>query len=170
MALAEEASLLNGSGSGSEYYGLLNVAGTQAHTVAASGGNVLDALYHAMVKVQTGSFLEPSGIIMNPLDWQDIITLKTADGVYIWGQPNATPGPERVWGLPVVSTPVMTQNTAVVAAFNSSMQIFRREGVTFAVSDQHNDFFITNKLMLRVEERLAFVVYRPTGVCIVTGV
>jgi HK97 family phage major capsid protein len=72
--------------------------------------------------------------------------------------------------MPVVSTPVMPQNTAVVAAFNSAMQIFRREGVTFSVSDQHADFFITNKLMLRVEERLAFVIYRPSGVCIVTGV
>ena len=170
MALAEEASLISGTGSAPEYYGLMTVAGTQTKTVASAGGNVLDALYQAMVLVQTGSFLDPSGVIMNPLDWQDIITLKTDDGIYIWGQPNAAPGPERVWGLPVVKTPVMTQNTAIVAAFNSSMQIFRREGVSFAVSDSHNDFFITNKLMLRVEERLAFVVYRPAGICKVTGV
>lgn len=170
MALREETSLVSGSGSGSEYYGLLNIAGTQTKDTASYGGNVLDTLYQAMVAIQVNSFLEPSGIIMNPLDWADIITLKTADGVYIWGQPNAAPGPERVWGMPVVATPVMTQNTAVVAAFNSSMQIFRREGVTFSVSDQHADFFITNKLMLRVEERLAFVIYRPQGICVVSNV
>lgn len=170
MALREESSLVSGTGVGLEYYGLLNVPGSQTKATSSYGGNVLDTLFQAMVAIQVNSFLEPSGAIMNPLDWADIITLKTADGVYIWGQPNAAPGPQRVWGMPVVSTPVMPQNTAVVAAFNSAMQIFRREGVTFSVSDQHNDFFITNKLMLRVEERLAFVIYRPSGVCIVTGV
>jgi HK97 family phage major capsid protein len=170
MALREETSLVSGTGTGLEYYGLLTVPGSQGINTATYGGNVLDTLYQAMVAIQVNSFLEPSGVIMNPLDWADIITLKTADGVYIWGNPSAAPGPERVWGLPVVATPVMTQNTAVVAAFNSSMQIFRREGVSFAVSDQHNDFFVTNKLMLRVEERLAFVIYRPQGICVVTGV
>jgi len=170
MALREESSLVSGTGVGLEYYGMLNVPGSQTKATSSYGGNVLDTLYNAMVAIQVNSFLEPSGIIMNPLDWADIITLKTADGVYIWGQPNAAPGPHRVWGQPVVPTPIMPQNTAVVAAFSSCMQIFRREGVTFSVSDQHNDFFITNKLMLRVEERLAFVIYRPSGVCIVTGV
>jgi HK97 family phage major capsid protein len=170
MSLREESSLVAGTGVGLEYYGLLNVPGSQTKATSGSGGNVLDTMMQAMVAIQVNSFLEPSGVIMNPLDWADIITLKTADGVYIWGQPNAAPGVERVWGMPVVSTPVMPQNTAVVAAFNSAMQIFRREGVTFSVSDQHADFFITNKLMLRVEERLAFVIYRPSGVCIVTGV
>jgi HK97 family phage major capsid protein len=170
MSLREESSLVAGTGVGLEYYGLLNVPGSQTRATSSYGGNVLDTMLQAMVAIQVNSFLEPSGAIMNPLDWAEIITLKTADGVYIWGQPNAAPGVERVWGMPIVSTPVMPQNTAVVAAFNSSMQIFRREGVTFSVSDQHSDFFITNKLMLRVEERLAFVIYRPQGVCIVTGV
>lgn len=170
MSLREEASLVSGSGVGLEYYGLLNVPGSQTKATSSYGGNVLDTMLQAMVAIQVNSFLEPSGAIMNPLDWAEIITLKTLDGVYIWGQPNAAPGVERVWGMPVVSTPVMPQNTAVVAAFSSAMQIFRREGVTFSVSDQHADFFITNKLMLRVEERLAFVIYRPSGVCIVTGV
>lgn len=167
LQLAEETQLVSGSGVAPNLTGMLNVTGIQ--TQAKGTDPTPDAVYKAMVKVQTVAFLEPSGAIFHPNDWQDVRLLRTADGVYIWGSP-ADPGPERIWGLPVVSTTAATENTAVVAAFDTAMQIFRRAEVAFAVSDQHSDFFTTNKLMLRVEERLAFPVYRPTGICTVTGI
>jgi HK97 family phage major capsid protein len=122
-----------------------------------------------MVKIQTTAFLDPSGVIFNPLDWQDVRLLRTADGLYIWGAP-MDPGPERIWGLPVIKTTAMTQNTALVGAFNTACQIFRRAGVTFAISDQNEDFFIKNKIMMRIEERLAFAIYRGAAFCTVTGI
>ncbi len=167
LDIAEETQLISGSGVAPDLTGMLNTVGIQ--TQAKGVDPTPDALYKAMVLVQTNSFLDPSGVIMHPLDWQDIRLLKTADGVYIWGSP-ADAGPERVWGLPIVKTTAMTQNTAIVAAFNSAMQIFRKSAVSFAISDQHSDFFIKNQVMLRVEERLAFVVYRPSGICTVTGI
>lgn len=167
MDLARENYLLNGSGVAPEFTGMLNVAGIQ--TQAKGADPTPDAIYKAIVKIQVGAFLQPSGVVLHPNDWTDIRLLRTADGQYIWGSP-ADPGPARIWGLPVVSTVAATENTGVVAAFDSAMMIWRRTGVSFAVSDQHNDFFITNKLMLRVEERLAFVVYRPAAICTVTGI
>jgi HK97 family phage major capsid protein len=168
LELAEESNLISGSNNTApNFSGMLNVSGIQ--TQAKGADPTPDAVYKAMVLIQTQSFLDPSGIIMHPLDWQDVRLLRTADGIYIWGSP-ADPGPERMWGVPVVKTVAMTQNTAIVGAFDTAMQIFRREGVSFAVSDQNEDFFIKNKLMLRIEERLAFAVYRPLGICTVTGV
>jgi HK97 family phage major capsid protein len=168
LELAEESALISGTNNTApNFSGLLNVSGIQ--TQAKGTDPTPDAIYKAMVLIQTASFLDPSGVIMHPLDWQDIRLLRTADGLYIWGMP-ADAGPERIWGVPVVKTVAMTQNTAIVAAFDTGMQIFRREGVSFAISDQNEDFFIKNKLMLRIEERLAFAVYRPAAICTVTGV
>jgi HK97 family phage major capsid protein len=122
-----------------------------------------------MTLIQINSFLDPSGVVIHPTDWQDIRLLRTTDGIYIWGSPADT-GPERIWGLPVVKTTAATLNTAIVAAFDTAMQIFRRNEVSFAISDSHNDFCIKHQLMLRVEERLAFPVYRPQAICLVTGI
>jgi HK97 family phage major capsid protein len=117
----------------------------------------------------TNAYLNPDGAIFHPLDWQDIRLLKTTDGRYIWGEPSEM-GPERIWGLNVVKTTAMTQNTALIGAFQYATQVFRRNEMTLAVSDQHSDFFIKNQMMLRAEERLALVVYRPTALCSVTGI
>jgi HK97 family phage major capsid protein len=168
LALAEENQLMNGTGVAPQILGLMDPAlVTNAQPLGADP--VPDAIYKGMTLVQINSFLDPDGVIMHPTDWQDIRLLRTVDGIYIWGSPSEA-GPERIWGLPVVKTTAATLGTAVVAAFGTAMQIFRRNEVSFAISTEHADFFIRNQLMLRVEERLAFVVYRPLGITRVTGI
>ena len=167
LALAEETQLYSGSGVAPDLTGLINVAGI--NTQAKGVDPTPDAIWKAMDLIRTTAFLEPDGVIMHPNDWQDIRLLRTADGIYIWGSPSEQ-GPQRIWGVPVVVTPAATQNTGLVGAFAQGTQIFRRSEVSFAVSDQHQDFFIKNQLMLRVEERLALVVYRPKALATVTGI
>lgn len=167
LQLAEETQLISGDGNAPNLTGIMNASNVQ--TQAKGADPVPDAVYKAMTLIQVNSFLDPTGVIFHPTDWQDVRLLRTTDGIYIWGSPSE-PGPERIWGLPVVKTTAATLNTAIVAAFDTAMQIFRRNEVSFAVSDQHSDFFIKNKLMLRVEERLAFPIYRGAGICKVTSV
>lgn len=167
LKLKEEDQLLSGDGIAPNIRGISNTIGIQ--TQAKGADPTPDAIYKAMTLIQVNSFLDPSGVVMHPLDWQDIRLLRTADGIYIWGSP-ADPGPERIWGLPVVKTTGQTQNTGLVGAFDTASQIFRRMEIAFAVSDSHSDFFIKNKLMIRAEERLALVVYRPAAFCKVTGI
>ena len=119
-----------------------------------------DAIYKAMTKIQVSSELSASGMIIHPTDWQDIRLLRTVDGIYIWGNPSEA-GPERVWGLPIVKTTSIAENTGLVGAFDTAAQIFRRKNVTFEVSNSHSDFFVKNKLAIRCVERLAMPVYRP---------
>lgn len=165
LALAEEAQLLSGNGTAPNLRGILNTTGIQTQAKGTDPGP--DALYKAMTLVRL-AFLDPSGVVMHPTDWQNLRLLRTADGIYIWGSPQDE-GPERVWSLPVVVTTAATAGTALVAAWDTGAQIFRRNEVSFAVSDQHSDFFQRNQLMLRLEERLALVVYRPSAFCTVTG-
>lgn len=163
----EDGQLLNGNGSGANLRGILNTVGIQ--TQAKGSDPVPDAIFKAMTKIEVNAFLDATGVVMNPLDWQDIRLLRTLDGIYIWGSPS-DPGPKRVWGLPVVTTTRIAENTALVGAFRDAAQIFRRSELAFAVSDSHDDFFYKNLLALRVEERLALVVFRPKGFCTVTGI
>lgn len=167
LQLTEETQLISGSGVAPALTGMMNVSGI--NTQAKGSDPTPDAIWKAADLIRTQSFLDPDGVIIHPLDWQDIRLLRTADGIYIFGSPNDA-GPERIWGMPVVNTPAATQNTAIVGAFQTATQMFRRNTVSFAIADQHQDFFVLNQLMLRVEERLAFVCYRPKGLATVTGI
>lgn len=168
IQLAEEDQLMNGSGSSPDLRGMLNVSGIQ--TQAKGGDPTPDAIYKAMTKIQIQAKLQPDGVIMHPNDWQDIRLLRTPDGQYIWGSPAEQSAAERIWGLPVVATEAAAENTGVVGAFGAATQIFRRSGISFAVSTEHEEYFIKNLMAIRAEERLAFVVYRPTALCTVTGI
>lgn len=165
LALAEDRDLYGGAGSPT-LTGLINISGIQTQARGTDPGP--DAFFKAMVKVYTGSFLQASGIVMHPIDWQNIRLLRTDQGIYIFGNPGDN-APARLWGLNVVQTTAATQGTALVAAFDTAVQIFRRDQVSFAISTEHSDFFARNEMLLRIEERLALVCYRPAAVVTVTG-
>jgi len=167
LQLTEEQQLLNGTGVAPQITGVTVATGVQ--TQAKGTDPTPDAVYKAMTLIRTATFLEPDAAVFHPTDWQDVRLLRTADGLYIWGAPMDA-GPERIWGLDVVVTTAATLNTAVVGAFKTAAQIFRRSQVTFAISSEHSTFFTENKLMLRLEERLALAIYRPAAFCLVTGV
>jgi HK97 family phage major capsid protein len=63
----------------------------------------------------------------------------------------------------------MTAGTALVGAFKTAAQIFRKGGVRVEASNSHADFFVKNLVAIRAEERLALAVYRPAAFGEVTG-
>jgi len=167
IRMRRETQIISGDGNAPNLRGLMNIVGKQ--TQAKGADPTPDAFYKAMTLVMTGSYLDPNGIVINPLDWEPIRLLKTLDGVYIWGSP-ADVGPERMWGLPIVKTTSMTQNTGIVAAFDTAMQLFFKKMISIQISNSHNDYFIKHQLAVRASERVALVVYRPAAICTVTGI
>lgn len=155
--------ILNGDGTAPNLSGILDRAGIQ--TQDGTGDPVPDAMYKAMVKVMlTGAGnggAIPNAMYMNPLDWQEVRLLKTADGIYIWGSP-ADVGPDRMWGLNVVLAEGLAQGTGLVGD-TSYVELAVKKGMTLKTTDSHSDYFIKNQLVILAEMRAALVVYRPAA-------
>lgn len=162
----EEQQILSGTGVAPELLGILNRTGIQ--TQPRGTDPAFDAIYKAITKVRNVAFAEPTAIVMNPTDWQNLVLTRTADGVYILGNP-AGDAPQRIWGLDVRATTSMTLGTALVGAFRPFAQLFRRGGITVTLSTEHSTFFAENKVLIQAEERALLAVYRSAAFATVTG-
>jgi HK97 family phage major capsid protein len=159
--------ILVGNGTPPNLRGVLNLASIQ--TQAKGTDPVPDAIFKGMVKVRSIGFTEPSHIVLHPNDWQDIRLLRTADGVYIWGNPSEA-GPERMWGKPVVQSTYETEGTGVVGDFAMFSELAVRRGVEVQVTNSHGTYFIEGKLAIRADLRCALIYYRQTAFCKITGI
>jgi HK97 family phage major capsid protein len=159
--------IANGEGEGDDLLGFLNKEGLL--TQAKGADPVPDAIYKAGTKVETTGQALRGPVLINPLDWQDIRLLRTADGIYIWGNP-AEAGPESIWGQRVVKAQAMPEGTALVGDFMTHSELAFKTGIELKLSESHSDFFVKGKLALRARVRAALVIYRPAAFCTVTGI
>ena len=157
--------VINGDGSAPNLRGMLNVVGIQTQAKGTDPGP--DAIFKAMVKVRITGRAMPSGVIVHPTDWQNIRLLRTAEGVYIWGNPSEA-GPERIWGLPIAQADSLSAGTAIVADFVNFTELDFRRNLDVQVG-YNNDDFTKGQKSIRADVRCAFVVYRPAAICTVTG-
>jgi HK97 family phage major capsid protein len=161
-----DSQIINGNGTAPNLLGLASVSGIQTQARGTDPGP--DAIYKAMVKVRITGRANPSTIVLHATDLQNIRLLRTADGIYIFGNP--TDGGEfRLWGLPVAETDAFTAGTAYVGDFAGFSQLFEKRGITMKVSDSHSDFFVKGTQAIRADTRVAIVWYRPAAFCSVTG-
>ena len=170
LDLRLDSQLLTGNGAAPNIRGVLNFTSIQTYAKNADAADepIPDAIYRAMVKVRVTGRANPTAAIFHPNNWRDIRLSRTGDGVYIWGQPQEA-GPMRIWGLPVVETTGMTENTAVVGDFAVHSELAMRSGIDFQVTNSHASYFTDGKLAIRADFRLAFISYRDTAFCTVTN-
>jgi HK97 family phage major capsid protein len=165
-----EAQVLNGNGTAPNLRGILNTSGIGTQAKAT------DSAIVAILKAQDvirNAYMEPNAVLMNPADWQAVRLLRDDSGAgagtggYLFGSPQ-TGGISQLWGVPVVTTPLIAAGTALVGDFKQAI-LWAREGVTVTASTEHADFFIKNLVAVLAEGRWALGVPRPAGFCKVTG-
>lgn len=169
VLLAEENQILNGDGTAPNISGILDQS---VQTQAKGSDSTPDAVLKAITKVRN-YFFEPDAVVFHPNDWQQVATLTTTDGVYIWGSPSNEARPS-IWGKKVITSPVIAEGTALVGAFGTA-DLYERESVrvTFAetgLGDSSEEMFTHNLVRFRAESRIAVGVPFANAFCKVTGV
>jgi HK97 family phage major capsid protein len=158
LMLAEEDEILNGDGTGQHLSGIVPAATAYNASFTLVGHTRLDSLRQAILQVALAYF-PATGIVLNPIDWAQIQTLKDSQGRYIIGNPQDGNVP-RLWGLPVVESISMTATEFLVGAFRPFAQIFDRMEIEVLLSTENSTDFEKNMVTIRAEERLALAIYR----------
>jgi HK97 family phage major capsid protein len=160
-----DGQVMGGTGIPPFLEGILNVAGIQ--TQAKGTDPRFDAIHKAMTLVRVTGRAMPNAVVLHPNDWEAIRLTRTADGLYILGNP-AQAGPMTLFGVPVVQGDVITENTGLVGDFANYCALFDRRGVDIQAGFSGTQF-VEGKQTLRADLRAAFVVFRPAAFCTVTG-
>lgn len=162
-----DGQILTGNGTAPNLRGVNNVVGIQ--TQAKGADPVFDAILKGAVKVKVTGRAMPDAVVFHPNDWQDLRLTRTADGIYILGNPNE-PGPSSIWGLRVVESDAQTENTAVIGDWANYSLLAVRRGIDVQVSNSHSTYFVEGKQAVRADMRAALVFFRPEAFCTVTGI
>jgi HK97 family phage major capsid protein len=160
LDLVEENQLLNGGGTGADLTGVYTQATAfSAPFVATGQATELDVILQAIAQVDNTDF-DADGIVINPLDWRRMQSLKDTADRYLGNGPFG-PLVQRLWQLPIVTSKAMTARKFLVGAFQIGAQIFDREDANVEISTEDGDNFRYNRATVLGEKRLAFVVKRP---------
>ncbi|WP_339745594.1 phage major capsid protein [uncultured Maricaulis sp.] len=161
-----DSQILVGNGTAPNMRGLKNTVGIQ--TQAKGADPVPDVFYKAMTKIRVTGRAIPTHHVVHPTDWQGVRLMRTADGVYIWGNPSEA-GPERLWGLPVVQCDADASGAGYVGAFNPAfVSLFERRGVDVQVGFVGSQF-TEGQRTIRADARMGIVFFRPAAFCSCTG-
>ena len=170
---AEDLQLLNGSGIGTNMRGIRSTPGLQVQGRGAD--TAPDAIRKAINSIATNTDFYATGIVLYPTDWMNIELLKDTLGRYIVGQVIVPDENGRLrlapslWGKPIAISKSMTPGTALVGAFATAAQLFRRMGLIIEMTNCNEDDFVRNLITIRAELRAALAVYNGSAFCEVTG-
>lgn len=155
LAFREEAEILQGNGVAPDLKGIYRY---NIQTQSATAGEIAITIGNAIAKIEEKNGY-PNGVAMTPTNYWSMVTNREAGAQFDASSP-FTGTAMTVWGLPIVKTRALQANHALVADFRLGAQLFDRSPATTVYFDQHSDFAVKNKTLIRCEERLALAVYR----------
>ena len=108
------------------------------------------------------TFYTADTLVIHPRDrYRMEIQKGSGDGQYILMPMLGAAGASEVLRIPVISSTVINEGTALLGNFQRGATLFIRDGVSVRVSFEHSDYFIKNMMALLVECREQIVVEHP---------
>jgi len=154
--LAEDAQLLNGSGTAP------NLTGLTINAAAPTGAATVDVeqLVQAIAQVSAGNY-SANGILINPTDWANIMNTRPTNAAY--SLPGSTvvttDGSLTIAGIPVFQSTAIAADKFLVGDWSMGAQIMQNQGISVQFSEMDSDNFQKNLITVRVEARIAFPIY-----------
>jgi hypothetical protein len=166
LLLTEERELLYGDNTGTHLDGIIGNSSGNLQTLNWSGGEAGDTRVDAIARgagLCTVIDYPVTAAVVNPTDYVSMTLEKAADGHYLY-----TGGIEAHLGFPVVITNAIAAGTALVGAFGFAAKLWDRQQASIRTSENYNDDFVRNAIVVLAEERLCLTVPLPEGFCLVT--
>jgi HK97 family phage major capsid protein len=156
----EDDQLLNGPGTGNDLLGVNTNAIAFSAPFTSENTNEIDILLQAIAQVDDlDDRFAADGIIVNPLDWRRMQSLKDSTGRYLGNGPFG-PLVQRLWQLPIIPSKAMPVRKFLVGAFQAGGHIFDREDATVEASREDADNWRKNLVTILGEKRMAFIIKR----------
>lgn len=168
VKMREDNEILYGTGTGDTLTGLWNTPGTQEFTGATADKDIKSLQLRRSATMAHLAFYEASGVVLHPLDWEQIETERGTDGQYTIAVSVAVGGEKKVWRMRVVDTSAITQGTFLTAAFGYGVKLYDREAVSVQASTETGEAFSRGFVVLRASERIGMAVDRPESVILGT--
>ena len=170
LDLVLEDQVLGGDGNGENLTGILETANINIQGVGSD--NELDAIFKARTQIRVNGKGRPNAILLHPNDWETIrLTRENVAsatlGQYLMGPPSQV-GATTIWGIPVIESEALTENTGLIGDFAMGCALYDREQAAVRVGTI-DDQFVRNMQTILAELRAAFVVFRPTMFTKITG-
>ncbi|MBB4858267.1 HK97 family phage major capsid protein [Novosphingobium chloroacetimidivorans] len=162
LALAEDAQILLGDGTGENLLGMMPQATPYALPTGATTPTTSIDKLRAGVLQATLALYSPTAFVLNPIDWYNIELTKDAANGYIFANPLQMAGP-ILWGRPVAATVSMAAGSWLTGDFKRAATLYDRMTVEVLISSENADDFEKNLFTMRAEERLAMAVKRPAA-------
>jgi len=154
-----EEQMLDGDGVSPNLDGIINQVPV-GNQVGALGGP-FQSIRQAIRLVKTTGKARASAVVVNPIDAEAMdVTLVNAEANHFISSPRDSV-PPRVWGLPLLESEAIAENTALVGDFTKAI-LFDRMAASLKIGVV-GDQFTRNLVTLLVELRAAFVVSRPAA-------
>ena len=162
--LKEDEQLLYGTGQNNQLEGL-TVSATDwgAATINNPINNLYDVAVDGSANLAKKNYM-PSGIMVHPTSWYDLITEKDDDGQYI--VPDLIRqglAPAQLAGVPVIRNTAVSEGDILMANFAQMATLFDRRGVSVRFFEQNEDDAINNLITVVIEGRLALPTYLPNA-------
>lgn len=156
----EDNQLLNGVGTGTDLLGVNTNAIAFAAPFSSENPSEIDILLQAIAQVDDlDERYAADGIVINPLDWRRMQSLKDTVGRYLGNGPFGDLV-QRLWQLPLIPSKAMAVRKFLVGSFQAGGHIFDREDATVELSREDSDNWRKNLVTILGEKRMAFVIKR----------
>lgn len=156
---------INGNGSSPNLLGVLNKSGIQ--TQARGTLPIYDAIYYAIDLVEEYDDMTVTALVINNRDVRDVVLTTTTHGEPVFA-PYAQAVPMSVFGVPIVKSGQIAENTALVGDFRWA-GFYARSGLDLQIGYNADDF-TKHQRSIKCVLRCAWVWERPKAFCSITSI
>lgn len=156
---AEDSQLLSGDGVTPNIGGVLKTGNYTAYS--GSSANDIDEIIGGISQMEDSLERDANGILVRPATLYDMVRSKQSNAGYnlpmgVTVDPNGTP---RILGVPVYASTAMTAGKFIVGDFRLGALLLMREPPVVEFFEQDSTNVRSNKITVRVEERIAFPIF-----------